>query len=621
MSFRSRLHALSSLLPRLGLAMLTAWLLWSYVGLSVSKLTLMTVPGFAKGRPLLPALLFTAVFGLILFAVDHRMTLFGRDILPLALPISFTLYGAAVCYESGSMWACLGFSLLALAVLTLSFNESEARRAAKAIPYTQRSDLRRWMAILLIGLGLATVSLYFGSLLLFRYLTFRSPNFDFGIFTQMLHNMTESFRPVTTVERQTLLSHFAVHMSPTLYLLLPFAYLIPAPYVLVGAQVLLVFSGVIPLYLIGRRVGLSRKLATVISAIYLLYPALSSGGFYDFHENAFLAPLLLWTLYFCHTEKWLPALLFTLLTLGVKEDAAMYVAFLALYLIFGRKKPWHGLLMLLLSVGYFLFASHMLLQNGEGLMLGSRYYNIIGYDGSFTDLLRVAILNPALYVAEAFTTEAGILPDKLSYLLAMLLPLGCLPLLTKKPSRWLLILPLVVINLISDYRYQFDLRFQYSFGSGALLCYLACVNLADLHAARQEKQNEGGTPSRLIPLILSFACICSLFVNAVRSPSQNYYFQTYENETEQIELINQTLDSLDRSKSMTVSTLFIPHLYDVDVMYEQAYYKGESDLLVLDLRPAFTSAQTARQILATYRSWGYSTLVYHENVIAVLQAP
>lgn len=606
-------------LPRYALALLTAWFLWSYTGLLLSEPLFFSVPDYVAAQSLKSTILFVLLFGSALFAVDHHMTLFGQSILPLALPISFGLYAAAICYDSQSIWACLGFSAVALAILTLSFNELEARKK-DASPSAPR-DLNRWLAIAIVAIAFFCVALYFGRLLVLRYLTYRSPNFDFGIFTQMFDNMTETFRPETTVERQKLLSHFAVHFSPTLYLLLPFCYLIPAPYVLAVAQVLLVLLGVIPLYWIAKRVGLSNRLRVVISILYLLYPALTSGGFYDFHENAFLAPLILWTLYFCHVEKWIPAFLFALLTLGVKEDAAMYVAFIALFVIFGRKKPLAGVLMFALSVGYFLFATHTLLKNGEGLMLGTRYQNIIGYEGSFTDLVKVAILNPALYVFESFTTESGIFPDKLSYMIAMLLPLGCLPLLSKKPSRWILLLPLVVINLMTDYRYQFDLRFQYSFGSGALLCYLACVNLADLHAKREEDEKKGGARTRLIPFLLAFACLCSIFVNASRSPAQNYYFETYKKEKAEIAVIDEVLDSLDRSKSMTVSTMFIPHLYDVDVLYEQAYYKGESDLLVLDLRPAFTSRANAQKILASYRSWGYTTVIYHENIIAVLQAP
>ena len=56
--------------------------------------------------------------------------------------------------------------------------------------------------------------------------------------------------------------------------------------------------------------------------IYALFPAISTGCFYDIHENCFLAPLLLWLFYFFEKEKWIPMYISALLVLAVKEDAA-----------------------------------------------------------------------------------------------------------------------------------------------------------------------------------------------------------------------------------------------------------------------------------------------------------
>ena len=52
-----------------------------------------------------------------------------------------------------------------------------------------------------------------------RYKTFASPNFDFGIWCNMFYNMKETGLAMVTCERDTLLSHFAVHVSPVYYLL------------------------------------------------------------------------------------------------------------------------------------------------------------------------------------------------------------------------------------------------------------------------------------------------------------------------------------------------------------------------------------------------------------------
>lgn len=82
--------------------------------------------------------------------------------------------------------------------------------------------------ILTAGFALAFfafVSLWTGC----RVLAYRAPTYDFGIFSQMFHQMRTTGLPVTTVERDGALSHFAVHVSPIYYLLLPFYWICPRP--------------------------------------------------------------------------------------------------------------------------------------------------------------------------------------------------------------------------------------------------------------------------------------------------------------------------------------------------------------------------------------------------------
>ena len=73
-----------------------------------------------------------------------------------------------------------------------------------------------------------------------RYKTYSAPNYDFGIFCQMFHYMKTTGLPMVTCERNELLSHFAVHISPIYYILLPFYYIFPSPLTLqIGQAVVL----------------------------------------------------------------------------------------------------------------------------------------------------------------------------------------------------------------------------------------------------------------------------------------------------------------------------------------------------------------------------------------------
>lgn len=646
--FKRLKENINPFLPALCLSLISGWLCALSVFSVTGEKSFTVVPDFAKSVNIILFIGITlALSALVFFA----WRFISKKIPAVALVLSFALYGIiSVAHSSNSSdtraYTAIVFSLLFLAVVAIVANYLKKESISLF-----KNDISPLISFIMISVGFIALSAYFIIVLGARTGIYCSPCYDMGIFAQMYDNMTETGLPTTTCERGEHLSHFAVHFSPILYLLLPFCYIFKATDVLVWAQILVVFSGVFPLLLICRRIKLSNLKSTLICLLFLLYPAMSSGAFYDFHENAFLAPLILWTLYFIHAEKWIPTFVFALGVLMVKEDAAMYVGFISLYVIFSRKKVLKGILLFLLTFCYFLFAMFMLLESGEGIMLGGRYYNIIGYDGGFVDLLRVALVNPALYAAESFT------PAKLLYAFNMLLPLAFLPLMTRKPSRWLLIAPLFVINLITDYEYQFNLQFQYSFGSGALLVYAAAINLADMSDAPFETLSEEAEPAPdAIPepvpassdrslkrfgagasaALLCVSLVCSLFLGAARAPSQFFYVERYLDEEEIRETVGEVLDGIDRDKSVTATSMYLTHLYDVDELYHTSHateavksattgkivsYKilMETDIVILDLRSYVSDSSNAEAWKNSYIKAGYEIVEEHEGIIMVLE--
>ena len=632
--------------PTVCASLISGWLLSLFIFALFGEYTFTSVPKYARSVPVLAFLAVTLVISAAIFLCQQL--LYKKTVI-LALPAAFVLYGVyAIAYSGGDAhtkaYTALVFIILALAVVAIVANFIKSQKLSLCT-----NDISPLTSFIIVCIGFVALSAYFICVLGARTACYCSPCYDMGIFAQMYDNMTETFLPMTTCERGEYLSHFAVHFSPILYVLLPFCYIFKATDVLVWAQILVVFSGVFPLLLICRRIKLSNIKTTLVCLVFLFYPAMSSGAFYDFHENAFLAPLILWTLYFIHAEKWIPTFIFALGVLMVKEDAAMYVGFIALYVIFARKKIWRGLLLFVMTFAYFLFAMWMLMQNGEGIMLGGRYYNIIGSKGGFIDLIRVALVNPALYAAESFTYE------KLLYALNMLVPVAFLPLMTKKPSRWLLIAPLFVINLITDYQYQYNLTFQYSFGSGALLVYAAAINLADLSdapfAAPANEAPENALPEaaqapETNPLkrfmagfsasVIAVALTAAVFLSTARAPGEFFYVQRYFAEDKTFDTVEDVLSRVDRSKSVMATSMYLTHLYDVDELYHTSQatkerwsldgkevigYKIliETDLVVLDLRPYVSDSDDADLWRRAYTSLGYEVVEEHPEIILVME--
>ncbi len=632
---------IKSVAPALCLSALCGWLLALFSVALTHKQNFTSVPKFASAVRLLPFLAIVLIFSAAIYLV-HRYL--WKKIIPVALAASFSLYAIASIANSSNnsdtrAYTALVFILLALAMIAIIANFIKSEN----ISLTAR-DISAKTSFIIVSIAFVALSAYFICVLGARTACYCSPCYDMGIFAQMYDNMTETLLPFTTCERGEHLSHFAVHFSPILYLLLPFCYIFKVTDVLVWAQILVVFSGVFPLLLICRKLKLSNIRSTLVCLVFLFYPAMSSGAFYDFHENAFLAPLILWTLYFVHAEKWIPTFVFALGVLAVKEDAALYVAFIALFVIFSRKKIWQGIGLFVMTVCYFLFAMFMLMQGGEGIMLGGRYYNIIGDNGGFADLIRVALVNPALYAAESFT------PEKLLYALNMLVPVAFLPLMTRKPSRWLLIAPLFVMNLITDYHYQYNLTFQYSFGSGALLIYAAAINLADmsnapfaipaLNGESTEPDKKSFSMQRFAAgasaAIISVALTASVFLSAARAPSEFFYVGRYFAEAKTFDTVEEALSRIDRSKSVMATSMYLTHLYDVDKLYHTSQatkeirslsgdtvigYKIliETDVVVLDLRPYVSDAEDADLWKKAYLNAGYEVVEEHHEIILVME--
>ena len=258
---------------------------------------------------------------------------------------------------------------------------------------------------IVMAVSAMTITAFVGLICCLYYKNHWTPNYDFGLFAQMFENMRETGLPLITCERDRLLSHFAVHFSPVYYLLLPFYMLLPDPTTLLVASILIVASGAVPLLLICKRHHLSDTSCCAFSVIYALYPCFAGGCFYYIHENNFLAPFLLWFIYFREKRMIVPQIIFMFLTLSVKEDAAVYLIIIALYFMVSGKKIKRDILFAVVPLIYFIVLMILLKEYGNGVMTG-RYDNYI-YDqsGSLITAVTAVIKNPVYVLSQCFTEK------------------------------------------------------------------------------------------------------------------------------------------------------------------------------------------------------------------------
>lgn len=400
-----------------------------------------------------------------------------------------------------------------------------------------------------------------------RIRSFCVSSFDYGIFAQMFHYLKTTGQPLTTLERGELLSHFAVHLSPIWYLLLPFYCLAPYAETLPVLQAAVLVSSLVPLWKLGRQHGLNAWLRTAVCALLLLYPAFAGGTGYDIHENCFLAPLLLWLFYALDRKNaWLTAL-FAVLTCLVKEDAPVYVAVIGLYVLLrgalhrDKRDGITGAAVFLGAIAYFLAALWLLRTCGEGAMV-SRYSNLIyGDSNSLLSIITGCLLCPMKFLCECTESE------KLGYIALTMLPLFGLPLATRRYERFVLLIPYLLVNLATDYSYQHDIFFQYSFGSAACLIYLTTVNLSELRP--------DGRRFTALTLALSLSLGC--FGGAILPRVKRYitYCDTYG---ETYDARRAALSQIPAEASVAATTMYTPQLYDRDILFDIRYTSTENIL-------------------------------------------
>ena len=416
---------------------------------------------------------------------------------------------------------------------------------------------------------------FVGIVTVLRYKSYLNSTFDFGIFTQMYENMRQTGSVATTLERNRLLSHFGVHFSPIYYIALPIYFIFPSPVTVQLIQALMIALPVIPIVLIAREYRLSNWMTVGFTLLYALYPATSGGAVYDMHENCFLTFFLLMTIWAAEKKKTYIMILMMLFAFFVKEDAAIYVLVLGTFYLLSRKDKKRGLILMVCAAVYFLIAISVVNSYGLGIM-DNRFSNLyFDADGGLSQVFKSIIANPGYVIAQMITNSSAASVEKIAYFILMFGPMATVIFTTgKKYTRYILLSPLIIINIFTTYVYMHDINFQYNFGVIALIMYLAIMNMADVKAEKAKTY-------------VSIAVLCAgiMFVGN-QFPKMPNYYKTYTENKSTYEKIDKALELVPTNASVCASGFFTPHLSKNLVLYDQNHLEQPvyTDYLVVDER-------------------------------------
>lgn len=493
-----------------------------------------------------------------------------------------------------------------------------AGRGLRAEPRAKHRDghaLSRTAGFFIVG-SVAVVAT--GTILFFLVSSYLShttaPGESTGVYIQLMSALRERFSFVTTLEFGEAVSHLSAHLSPIFLLYLPFYFLIPSPVTLLVLQGLAVGSAVIPLWLIARRRGVSVGGATVLCVLLCLFPAVFGGTAGSLHEYALLLPLLLWLIWAMEARRSVLIWVFAALALCVRETAAIHLLSLALYWWIshrrsvdasseGRRVRVKAMILAAVSVVYLVVALIVLTYAGRGTLI-TRFGNVTGiYATDFGTLLREIFFNPAIALFEMLT-EA-----KLHFILLLLLPLGLLPFFAKKCAGLVCLIPLLSLNLLSDFGYHYNPDYPYAFGLTALLFYLAADALATLQA-----REDGGTLARRV---LAIALTSTILIGGFRVADMGQFSGYAINDRAEVAAMDALLDKVDDHASVSASRRLCPSLAERAEIYNLSH-GVKTEFVVLDLREDWVVDSEAKYDKAYYTERGYHVVAETAGVGVVL---
>lgn len=212
--------------------------------------------------------------------------------------------------------------------------DEEAPRAPRGGGFLllRSSTIRRHLVVTI--LVIAYVAWFVDSSLKLYY-SYGEPPFDLAVFDQGMWLISHFHVAFVTIMGRNL---FGDHATFVLYLFAPFYRLFPEPQGLLVFQTLLIAGPAIPIYLLAQKYIRSTFVATSLVATYLLNPLIQQGNLDQFHPEAFQVLFMSLAIYAAIERRTALLIVMVVLCLMVKEDAALLVVPLGLWIAARRDR-------------------------------------------------------------------------------------------------------------------------------------------------------------------------------------------------------------------------------------------------------------------------------------------
>ena len=160
-------------------------------------------------------------------------------------------------------------------------------------------------------------------------------SYDIGLYDQGIWLLSQGQAPFVTLMGRNLMGD---HASFILFFVVPLYWIWPSVSTLLVMQSLVVALGALPVFLLARTRLESEPLALVMSACFLLHPAIAWTNLENYHPDSFLAFFVGMSIFAALERRWRLYTVFVVLSLLVKEDVLLVVAPVGIWVALNRSR-------------------------------------------------------------------------------------------------------------------------------------------------------------------------------------------------------------------------------------------------------------------------------------------
>ena len=302
----------------------------------------------------------------------------------------------------------------------------------------------------LVAGGVAVYVVLMGVVVVTRHVALRTHALDLGYYVQVVWSVAHGHGARVTLPP---MHAWGDHFSPVLYLFVPLGWLASVATALLLAQTAIFAAGAVAMAgFAARRLGAAR-VAAAFALLYLLNPTLHGINVRDIHPAAFAIPLLVAAAWAVEAGRPAWAAVAVVLALAGREDVAIAGVGFGVWLALARRRWAVGAGVAVACVALLWLDMNVLMPHfrGEPYPHLVKRYAYLG--NTLPEVLVSVVVRPWRWAPVVFTA------DKALYLLALLAPLGFLPLAAPRAAA--AALPGLAMNLLASDPVLFHHRTQY----------------------------------------------------------------------------------------------------------------------------------------------------------------